>query len=108
VGAALSLWGVLSLGKSFGIFVSVRKVVLHGPYRFVRHPIYLGYFLIWVGLFLINLSPAVALLVLGHMWLFRCRAKMEERGLREGSPAYEAYARETGFLLPRWPGGGQV
>ncbi len=101
VGAAFSLWGVISLGKSFGVFVSVRKVVLHGPYRFVRHPIYLGYCLIWFGLVLINLSPAVLLLVTGHVFLFRFRARMEEKGLLAESPAYKAYSRDTGFLFPR-------
>jgi protein-S-isoprenylcysteine O-methyltransferase Ste14 len=103
IGAVFSLWGVVSLGKSFGIFVSVRKVVLHGPYRFVRHPIYFGYFLIWFGLLLINLSPAMLVLVAGHMGVFVYRARLEEQGLLEGSPAYAAYVRETGFLFPRWP-----
>lgn len=99
-GSALSLWGVVTLGKSFGIFVSVRQVVLDGPYRFVRHPIYLGYAFIWLGLCLINLSPAVWLLVLGQWVLFRFRAKMEEQGLLEVSPDYALYQRKTGFLFP--------
>jgi len=101
VGPALSLWGVLALGKSFGIFVSVRNVVLCGPYRFVRHPIYLGYFCIWISLALLNLSPAIFLLVALHMLLFRIRARMEERRLLEASPEYERYQRQTGFLFPR-------
>jgi protein-S-isoprenylcysteine O-methyltransferase Ste14 len=99
-GAALSLWGVVTLGKSFGIFVSVRLVVLDGPYRFVRHPIYLGYAFIWLGLCLINLSPAVWVLVLGQWVLFRFRARMEEQGLVEASPEYARYQRKTGFLFP--------
>jgi protein-S-isoprenylcysteine O-methyltransferase Ste14 len=101
VGPAISLWGVLALGKSFGIFVSVREVVLRGPYRFVRHPIYLGYFCVWVSLALLNLSPAIFLLVALHMLLFRVRARMEERRLLEASPAYGQYQRQTGFLFPR-------
>lgn len=102
IGPALSLWGVLSLGKSFGVFVSVRKLVLHGPYRFVRHPIYLGYVLVWLGLLLVNLSPAFLLLVLGHFFLFRYRAKLEEQSLGEAAPEYSAYQTQTGFLFPRW------
>jgi protein-S-isoprenylcysteine O-methyltransferase Ste14 len=101
IGPALSLWGVLALGKSFGIFVSVRDVVLRGPYRFVRHPIYLGYFCVWVSLALLNLSPAIFVLVAFHMLLFRVRARMEERRLLEASPSYEQYQRRTGFLFPR-------
>lgn len=101
-GASLALWGVLSLGKSFGVFVSVRKVVLHGPYRFVRHPIYLGYFFVWFGLLVINLSPAMLMLVAGHLWLFRFRARLEEEGLLAESESYQAYSRGTGFLFPRF------
>jgi protein-S-isoprenylcysteine O-methyltransferase Ste14 len=101
IGPALSLWGVLSLGKSFGVFVSVREMVQRGPYRFVRHPIYLGYVFIWLGLLLVNLSPAFLLLVLGHFFLFRHRAKLEEQRLGEAIPDYLAYQKRTGFLFPR-------
>src|ERR1043165_6327417 len=38
IGPLISLWGIIHLGRSFGIFVAVRKVVLTGPYRWVRHP----------------------------------------------------------------------
>ena len=41
-GLALAAWGLLSLGKSFGIAPADRGLVLHGPYRFLRHPIYAG------------------------------------------------------------------
>lgn len=103
IGSVLSLWGVMTLGKSFGIFVSVRQVVLDGPYRFVRHPIYLGYVIIWLGLCLINLSPAVWLLVLGQWTLFRIRAKMEEQSLLAASPDYAVYREKTGFWIPGRP-----
>jgi protein-S-isoprenylcysteine O-methyltransferase Ste14 len=101
-GPALSLWGVVSLGKSFGIFVSAREPVLKGAYRYVRHPIYLGYFCIWLGLCLVNLSPAILLLVAGHMLLFKARSGMEEACLAEASAEYAAYLQTTSAFLPRW------
>jgi protein-S-isoprenylcysteine O-methyltransferase Ste14 len=35
-------WGIWSLRRSFSITVEARALVTHGPYRWVRHPVYLG------------------------------------------------------------------
>ncbi|HEV7402921.1 MAG TPA: isoprenylcysteine carboxylmethyltransferase family protein [Chthoniobacteraceae bacterium] len=100
-GSLIAVWGVVSLGRSFGIFVAVRKIVLIGPYRYVRHPIYSGYVLIWLGIVLANLSIAVMALVAIHTLLMIYRARLEERRLAEASPEYRAHMEVTGFLFPR-------
>jgi protein-S-isoprenylcysteine O-methyltransferase Ste14 len=41
-GELLVLWSLVILGKRFGIGPSDRGLVEHGPYRFIRHPMYLG------------------------------------------------------------------
>jgi len=101
IGPAISAWGVFYLGRSFGIFVSVRNVVLRGPYRFVRHPIYLGYLFVWTGFLLVNFCPAVLVIIPVHALVFLWRALLEEKRLAEASPDYREYLRRTGFLFPR-------
>jgi len=77
------------------------RVITAGPYRFVRHPMYVG----------IILSYLAAPLVLGSVWaylpaaatilLFIWRTALEDRTLRQELPGYEEYAQRTRYrLLP--------
>ena len=63
-GAALQLGGMIwqfaskvTLGRSFGLLPAQRGLVMRGPYRIVRHPIYLGYLIGHCGFLLVNASP---------------------------------------------------
>lgn len=44
-GSSLSFWGIISLGKSFSITPAKRTIVRDGPFRYIKHPIYVGYFI---------------------------------------------------------------
>jgi len=102
VGASLALWAVVHLGRSFAVLVSVRQVVLRGPYHYVRHPIYLSYVLQMIGLLVAYGSPLALLLVSGHFAITVHRARLEEALLAAHSEEYRLYRARTGFLLPRW------
>ena len=52
--AVIVIAGKLSLGRSFGLIPANRGVVSTGVYRFVRHPIYLGYLITHVGFVVAN------------------------------------------------------
>jgi protein-S-isoprenylcysteine O-methyltransferase Ste14 len=75
------------------------NVVVSGPYRFVRHPMY-------VGLILLHASMA---LILGSIWtlalaalitmLFLWRTALEDQTLRQELPGYEEYTTITRYRL---------
>lgn len=105
-GEALAVVGMLWLGRSFSLFAEVRELVTAGPYRFVRHPLYVGeivsvwgYALLWSSPWTLCVAALVSVL---QVW----RARVEESKLARHLPGYAAYRARTGFLLPRLPGRG--
>jgi protein-S-isoprenylcysteine O-methyltransferase Ste14 len=104
-GMLLRLWAVLALGRFFTTTVVVRAeqtVVTGGPYRFVRHPSYLGVLILLFGfgLALGDLASAVAMVVLPTMGLL-WRIKVEEAALRaELGDRYIEYCKGHARLIP--------
>lgn len=90
VGEALRVWAAGHLEKS-------REVTQSGPYRVMRHPLYVGSTIIGVGFATAAWHPivaAVAALYLGTTIPAAIRA--EEAHLREKfGPAYDAYAQRA-------------
>jgi protein-S-isoprenylcysteine O-methyltransferase Ste14 len=97
-GMLFSLWGLLALRRSFGIAAANRGVVLAGPYRLVRHPIYLGYLLVHLGFLLNNplLWNAAVYACATAFQIFRILA--EERVLGD-DPAYAEVQRRVRWRL---------
>lgn len=79
-----------------------QQVVETGVYGLVRHPIYLGYFLITGGQALWLRSVTAALVGAGvYLAATLARIAIEERDLRARLPAYTAYAKRVrGRLIP--------
>jgi protein-S-isoprenylcysteine O-methyltransferase Ste14 len=94
------LYSVLALGTCFGLLPEARGLVTSGPYRHVRHPVYLGEFGMAAGMLLAALSlrnaVAVAMMVAGQV----VRMRLEERALEREFPEYGAYAASTPRLIP--------
>ncbi len=97
VGALLQAGGIggqlfakVSLKRSFGILPANRGVVSRGAYRFVRHPMYLGYFVTDLGFLLTNFSPfnlAVHVVQLS----FQVGRILQEEKMLETDAAYRCY-----------------
>jgi len=107
VSACISLAGSLStiyavryLGKSFSIMPQARKLVIGGPYRFIRHPLYVAEELAVIGVLIQCNWYAAALFLTLHVALQVQRMNYEESLLCTVFPDYEAYARRTARLIP--------
>ena len=112
VGVALAVIGVLlhgwarrTLGPMWSGVVQVRAqhvLVDRGPYRVVRHPIYVAGLLMAMGTFLAHPSAATACLAIGLTAGMLLKAWLEERALRTVlGDAYAAYAARVPAFLPR-------
>jgi protein-S-isoprenylcysteine O-methyltransferase Ste14 len=95
------LFGVLFLGRCFGVLPEARGLVTHGPYSVVRHPVYLGEIGACIGL-AIAAPLAWNAVLLAMFWVAQwIRMVLEERALRDAFPEYASYATRTGRLLPK-------
>lgn len=94
------------LGKNWSVTLEIRdqhKLVTDGLYRYVRHPMYLSFWLWAIAQFLLlpNLVAGAAGLV-GVAILYFSRVGHEERLMRDAfGAAYDEYAVRTGRIIPR-------
>lgn len=100
-GAVPVIWGHLVLGWRTHM-PSVRDtLVRHGLYARVRHPIYAGGIVIFMGLSLLKPTQTVGLAcALGIVWL-GIQARLEEIDLLQRLPAYREYMAEVPRFVPR-------
>jgi protein-S-isoprenylcysteine O-methyltransferase Ste14 len=75
-----------------------------GMYSLVRHPLYLGNIIIWLGISLLLRSWWFTLIIMLILWVYYERIMFaEEEFLREKfGPAFEAWAEYTPAILPRF------
>jgi protein-S-isoprenylcysteine O-methyltransferase Ste14 len=100
LGACLSFASLLSLGRWFGVWPAFRGLTMRGPYRLVRHPMYLGYVLADIGYGLYEFNFGTVLLVIAGWASLFYRIRAEERILSQdaGWSSYVALVRYR--LLP--------
>jgi protein-S-isoprenylcysteine O-methyltransferase Ste14 len=104
-GAALVVRSRAELGQAWSLVPKAGEntgFVTTGPYRLVRHPIYLGLTLLVAGQALaFGSRPALVIVVIGILPTFVWRARTEEKLLsRTFGEHYAAYRRRTKMILP--------
>jgi protein-S-isoprenylcysteine O-methyltransferase Ste14 len=93
--AGLSLVSLLTMGRLFGVRPALRGLVTSGPYRFVRHPMYLSYMVADIGYNLQEWNFVTLVLVLVGWMSLVYRIHAEERVISQHAewPAYVALVR---------------
>ena len=93
--AGLSLVSLLTIGRLFGVRPALRGLATRGPYRVVRHPMYLSYVIADIGYNLQEWSSVTLLLVLVGWASLIYRIHAEERVLSRHRewPAYVVLVR---------------
>jgi protein-S-isoprenylcysteine O-methyltransferase Ste14 len=76
------------------------RLIVHGVYGIVRHPIYAGIILAAVGWGLVAASPAALAVATCIGVFFDLKSRREEAWLLEAYPTYAAYRRRVRKLLP--------
>ena len=96
VGEAIRLWAAGHLEKS-------KEVTQSGPYRYTRHPLYLGSSLIGAGIAIASHNLVVIAMIAGYLLLTLTAAmRSEEAHLREKfGDAYDAYAQKRAPKVER-------
>ncbi len=103
---ALLEWAQAALGRNWSLRVQLlehHELVVSGPYRWVRHPMYTAGLLASLAVLLLSANwLAGGCWLLMHGWQFALRIPLEE-GLmtRQFGDAYRRYVRTTGRLFPR-------
>jgi protein-S-isoprenylcysteine O-methyltransferase Ste14 len=101
IGGSINFIGLLTLRRAFTIMSEARELITHGIFRYVRHPLYTGHFIMFFGSLLLRLHPVAIGLYLLFCIGQTVRAKIEERKLKEAFAQYGAYQRRTGMFFPK-------
>lgn len=100
LGLAWQFASKYTLGRSFGLLPAARRLVVSGPYRLVRHPIYLGYLISHVGFLQSNFSWRNLAVIAALYGAQVIRIRREEAVLA-GWSEYRSYQQQVRWrLLP--------
>jgi len=103
-GFLLITWTTVELGRQYSVYITLQqdhKLITSGPYRYIRHPRYLGVMMVALGLALLFRSwiALAALPFLLALLIFRLSD--EEKLLQaEFGGQWEAYVQRSWRLVP--------
>jgi protein-S-isoprenylcysteine O-methyltransferase Ste14 len=102
-GLAFAVWARWYLGTNWSAMVTVKKnhsLIRGGPYALVRHPIYTGVLVAFLGT-AVALGQVRGLVGLGLATVaFVLKSRVEEARMSSVFPEYAQYRRETAAIIP--------
>lgn len=105
VGAFIVIVSILQLNVNLSPFPSPlpkSKLIVSGIYKYIRHPIYTGIFMGFIGFSIIADSGYKLLISAILLLLFYFKSIYEEKRLMLVFPDYDLYRQKTGRFFPRF------
>lgn len=99
-GMAFAAYALVFLGRSISMMPEARKLVTAGPYSVIRHPLYLGEEIAFIGAVIQYFSPWAVMLFAAQLCCQLYRMRCEETVLAETFPEYRHYTGRTKRLIP--------
>lgn len=105
IGTSIRVWSIYTLDKNFTATVKVtaeHTLTMNGPYKYVRHPSYLGALLAIMGCpIFLNNTVSVFIAFIAMIIAYYIRITLEEKMLLlHFGKAYEVYKKNTYKLFP--------
>jgi protein-S-isoprenylcysteine O-methyltransferase Ste14 len=101
----LAYWVFTNLGNNVSPTVRTRRnaaLVTSGPYRWVRHPLYMMGLIAYLGFALLSENWFIALMAVVGFFLLIIRTSSEEdRLVQKFGDEYRQYMNRTGRFLPK-------
>jgi protein-S-isoprenylcysteine O-methyltransferase Ste14 len=99
IGVIILITGIMTLGKYFTASMTPKGLVTHGIYSKIRHPIFFGVILVYLGMELIFQSIYGLLLVIFVLIPFYIYSAIEEEKMlsEKFKDKYTAYKKKTLF-----------
>jgi protein-S-isoprenylcysteine O-methyltransferase Ste14 len=104
IGSGAIIWRVLQINAYLSSWARLQPdrgqvVIQEGPYRLIRHPMYLGIIIAFIGMPLALASwwAQVPAVLIGLLYIYR--TYREDRMLMQGLPGYPEYANRVKFRL---------
>jgi protein-S-isoprenylcysteine O-methyltransferase Ste14 len=104
IGYLLFIWSVVVRGR-YAVSWEMpenQRLVTWGPYRYVRHPSYLGYFLMFFGLFFLWSNLFTLLPLAAIPGYFSLTFEEERLLVQRFRDEYVMYQRKTGRFIPKF------
>jgi len=99
-GMLLSIFALSALGRNISIIPQARKLVKNGPYRLIRHPLYVGEVVGVLGIVVGEITMLTISVFLLFMVAQIYRSLREEKLLGNIFPDYQEYCLRTPRFIP--------